>query len=150
MTELDDIYNLDILERAAGISRTERLPAPDAVAVAHSKLCGSTVTVDIVMNGDRVADFGQKVEACLLGQAAAGIVAENIVGKTADDLKQVAIEMRAMLKEGGPPPTGNWAALSVLQPVRDYPGRHASTLLVFDAVNDAVKQALTVEQVATS
>ncbi|MGH1417517.1 MAG: iron-sulfur cluster assembly scaffold protein [Hyphomicrobiaceae bacterium] len=149
MTELDDIYNLDILERAANISHTDRLAEPDAVAVAHSKLCGSTVTVDIVMDGDRVADYGQKVEACLLGQAAAGIVAENIVGKTGAELRRVGEEMRAMLKEGGASPTGDWAALSVLQPVRDYPGRHASTLLVFDAVNDAIAKARSVETMSS-
>lgn len=150
MTKLDDIYNLDILERAAAISRTERLAHPDATATAHSKLCGSTVSVDIVMDGDRVADFGQKVEACLLGQAAAGIVAETIIGKSAKELDHVAAVTRAMLKEGGPPPDGEWAALAVLQPVRDYPGRHASTMLVFDAVNNAVRDAMAVDATASN
>ena len=150
MTELDNIYNLDILERAAAISRTERLPHPDATATAHSKLCGSTVTVDVVMDGDRITDYGQKVEACLLGQAAAGVVADTIIGKSARELEQVAAEMLRMLKEGGPPPGGDWAALAILEPVRDYPGRHASTMLVFDAVNNAVRDAMSVGATASN
>ncbi len=140
MTELDEIYNFDILERAAAISRTERLANPDATARAHSKLCGSTVTVDIVMDGDRVEDFAQTVEACLLGQAAASIVAQHIVGRTPSEMKQVREEMRQMLKEGGAPPQGLWKDLAVLEPVKDYPGRHTSTLLVFDAVNSAIEK----------
>jgi NifU-like protein involved in Fe-S cluster formation len=138
MTLLSEIYNTKILELAAAIAHARRLPHPDASATAHSKLCGSTVTVDLKMAGDRVTDFGQTVRACLLGQSAASVVGREIVGSSADELREVGRIMRCMLKQGGPPPTGRWADLAVLQPVRDYKARHASTLLVFDAVERAL------------
>lgn len=138
MTQLSDIYNTRILELAAAIPRSERLARPQATASAHSKLCGSTVTIDLVMDGERVVDFGQKVKACLLGQAAASVMGREIVGSTAEELRAVGREMRRMLKEGGPPPEGRWADLAVLEPVKDYKARHTSTLLVFDAVEQAI------------
>lgn len=140
MPELDDIYNPRILEFAANIPRAARLDDPQASATAHSKLCGSTVTVDLVMDGDVVTDYGQTVKACLLGQAASSIMARNIVGSTADDLRAVGAAMRKMLKEDGPPPDEKWQDLEVLEPVRDFKARHASTLLVFDAVEEAIGQ----------
>ena len=140
MAELDSIYNTKILELAAAIPRTGRLAQPDATATAHSKLCGSTVTVDLVMDGDRIADFGQTVKACLLGQAAASIVGREIVGTSAAEIRAVGETMRAMLKENGPPPTGKWADLAVLEPVRDYKARHTSTMLVFEAINRALDE----------
>lgn len=140
MAELDSIYNTKILELAATIPRTGRLVQPDATATAHSKLCGSTVTVDLVMDGDRIADFGQTVKACLLGQAAASIVGREIVGTSAEEIRAVGETVRAMLKENGPPPTGKWADLAVLEPVRDYKARHTSTMLVFEAINRALDE----------
>ena len=140
MPELDDIYNPRILEYAANIPRAVRLEHPQASATAHSKLCGSTVTVDLVMDGDIVTDFGQNVKACLLGQAASSVMARNIIGATADELRAVGDTMRKMLKEDGPPPNGKWKDLEVLEPVRDFKARHASTLLVFDAVEEAIGQ----------
>lgn len=140
MTELNDIYNPRILEYAANIPRAVRLEDPQASATAHSKLCGSTVTVDLVMDGDVVQDYGQRVKACLLGQAASSIMARNIIGSTADELRDVGAKMRKMLKEDGSPPNGKWKDLEVLEPVRDFKARHASTLLVFDAVEDAIAQ----------
>lgn len=136
----DDIYSGDVLMHAAAITRTQRLTAPDATATAHSKLCGSTVTVDLCMEGDVVTDYGQEVKACLLGQAAASIMAREIVGSTAAELRTVGARMRKMLKEGGPPPSGKWSDLAVLEPVRDYRARHTSTLLVFDAVEAAIAE----------
>lgn len=141
MADLDEIYHTRILELAAAIPRTERLAAPDATASAHSKLCGSTIDVDVKMAGDRVSDYGQTVKACLLGQAAASVVGREIVGTDAGEFAVVAETMRRMLKEGGPPPAGRWADLAVLEPVRDYKARHASTLLVFDALLKAMEQA---------
>jgi NifU-like protein involved in Fe-S cluster formation len=138
MTQLSEIYNQRILELAAHIAGAQRLADAEASATAHSKLCGSTVTVDLKVEGDRVAAFGQTVKACLLGQAAASVMGRNIIGTGADELREVARTMRAMLKAGGPPPTGRWADLAVLQPVKDYKARHASTLLVFDAVEMAL------------
>lgn len=140
MPELSDIYSERILELAANISRIERLPAPQASASAHSKLCGSTVTVDLSLADGRVTEYGQTVKACLLGQAASAVMAAHIVGATPDELRQVRADMRAMLKDNAGPPTGKWADLAVLEPVRDVKGRHASTLLVFDAVERALDE----------
>jgi NifU-like protein involved in Fe-S cluster formation len=142
MTQLDEIYNARILELSANIPGAERLEAPDATATAHSKLCGSTVTVDLKLGADdRVTAFGQTVKACLLGQASASVMGRNIVGTSAKELREIGGIMRRMLKEGGEPPSGRWADLAVLQPVKDYKARHASTLLVFDAVENALSQA---------
>jgi NifU-like protein involved in Fe-S cluster formation len=141
MADLDDIYNQRIFELAAAIPHAAKLDHPHAAARAHSKLCGSTVEVEIRMDGDRISDFGQTVKACLLGQASAAIVGREIVGTPADEVRAVAAAMRRMLKEAGPPPEGRWADLGLLQPVKDYPHRHASTLLVFDAVERALDQA---------
>lgn len=140
MADLDEIYNTRILELAGEISRNGRLDHPDATASAHSKLCGSTIDVDLKVTGGRVSDYAQTVKACLLGQAAASIVAREIVGTSQDEFHAVATQMRAMLKEGGPAPTGRWADLAVLEPVRHYKARHASTLLVFEAVEKAFAQ----------
>jgi NifU-like protein involved in Fe-S cluster formation len=136
----DDIYSQRILELAANMPRAERLASPEATATAHSKLCGSTVTVDVAMEGDVVTDYGQKVKACLLGQSSASVMGREVVGSTAVELRAVGAAMRRMLKEGGRPPDGKWSDLAVLEPVRDYKARHASTLLVFDAVEDAIAQ----------
>jgi NifU-like protein involved in Fe-S cluster formation len=138
MTQLSEIYNAKILELSANITGAERLDDAEATATAHSKLCGSTVTVDLKMEGDRVTAFGQTVKACLLGQAAASVMARNIVGSSAGELREVGSTMRKMLKSGGPPPAGRWADLAVLEPVKDYKARHASTLLIFDAVEAAI------------
>lgn len=140
MTGLNDMYNTRIFELAAEIPRQRRLAHPDATATAHSKLCGSTVTVDLKLDtAGRVSDFGQTVKACLLGQASASVMGREIVGSSAQELREIGRVMRRMLKEGGPPPTGRWADLGMLEPVRDYKARHASTLLVFDAVERALE-----------
>jgi NifU-like protein involved in Fe-S cluster formation len=137
---LDDIYNKRILEFAGNIPRIGRLPLPDASATAHSRLCGSTVTVDLRMEGDVVTDFAHDVKACALGQASSSIMARNIVGARAAELREVRETMRRMLKENGAPPEGRFADLQFLEPVRDYKARHASTMLTFDAVVDAIGQ----------
>jgi SUF system NifU family Fe-S assembly protein len=138
---LNDVYNRRILELAANIPRLGRLPNPDATATAHSKLCGSTVTVDIKMEGDTITDFAHEVKACALGQASSSIMAAHVVGSKADELRNLREVVRRMLKENGEPPKdGKWADIAVLEPVRDYKARHASTLLTFDAVVDAIGQ----------
>jgi NifU-like protein involved in Fe-S cluster formation len=136
----EDIYSQRIFELATAMPRTVRLATPQATATAHSKLCGSTVTVDVAMEGGVVTEYGQRVKACLLGQSAASVMGREVIGSTATELREVGAAMRKMLKEGGPPPQGKWGDLAVLEPVRDYKARHASTLLVFDAVEDAVRQ----------
>lgn len=141
MSALDAIYSDRILELAAQIPRTVRLGQPHGSATAHSRLCGSTITVDVALDGDRVVDFGQTVKACLLGQASASVVGREIVGSTISELRQVGETMRRMLKEGGEGPDGRWADLAMLAPVRDYKARHASTLLIFEAVERACEAA---------
>jgi NifU-like protein involved in Fe-S cluster formation len=137
---LDEVYNQRILELAGNIPRIGRLAHPDASATAHSKLCGSTVTIDLSMTAGKVNDFAHEVRACALGQASSSIMARQVVGSTSDELRQIRTEMQKMLKENGPPPAGRWADLAVLQPVRNYHARHASTMLTFDAVVDALDQ----------
>lgn len=137
---LDDMYNRRILELAADIPRQGRLAHPDASATAHSKLCGSTVTVDLTMDNDVVTDFAADVKACALGQASSSIMARNVVGSTAQELRDIRDIARKMLKENGAPPSGKWEDLRVLEPVRDYKARHASTLLTFDAVVEAIEK----------
>jgi NifU-like protein involved in Fe-S cluster formation len=137
---INDIYNRKILGFAADIPRLQRLSQPDATAVAHSRLCGSKVTVDVNLKDGVVSDFGHEVKACALGQASSSIMARHVVGSTPDELRSVRDQMYRMLKEEGPAPTGKWADLEALLPVRDFKARHASTLLTFDAVVDAVNQ----------
>jgi len=138
---LNEVYNRRILELAGNIPRLGRLSAPDASATAHSKLCGSTVTVDLAMDGDTVTDFAHVVKACALGQASSSIMARNVIGATAEELRRLREGVRRMLKENGEPPAqGRWADIAVLEPVRDYKARHASTLLTFDAVVSAIDE----------
>ena len=137
---INDVYNKRIIELAGNIPRLGRLSDAQASATAHSKLCGSTVTVDLKMEGDEVTDFAHEVKACALGQASSSIMARNVIGAKAEELRNLRETVRRMLKENGTPPEGKWADIAVLEPVRDYKARHASTLLTFDAVVDAVNQ----------
>jgi NifU-like protein involved in Fe-S cluster formation len=138
---LNEVYNRRILELAAAIPRIGRLEQPHASATALSKLCGSTVTIDLKMDGDTITDFAHEVKACALGQASSSIMARNIVGSKASELKALREGVRKMLKENGAPPAnGKWVDIAVLEPVRGYKARHASTLLTFDAVVDAIGQ----------
>jgi NifU-like protein involved in Fe-S cluster formation len=138
MAELDDIYSEKVLMLSGNIPRTGRLDGPDASASAHSKLCGSRITIDLKMRDGIVTDYAQDVRACLLGQTSASIMGANIVGTPAGELRDIGAQMRRMLKEGGAAPSGRWSDLAVLECVRDYKARHASTLLVFDAVEEAI------------
>ena len=135
---INEIYNQRILELAGNIPRLGRLKNPDASAKAHSRLCGSTVTIDLCVDDGRVVDFAHDVRACALGQASSSLMARHIIGATAEELNALRDHMTRMLKANGPPPDGKWAEFGVLEPVRDYKARHASTLLTFDAVVDAL------------
>ncbi|WP_309084932.1 iron-sulfur cluster assembly scaffold protein [Chelativorans sp.] len=137
---IDDVYNAKILGFAGNIRRIGRLADADATATAHSKLCGSTVTVDLKMADGVVTDFAHEVRACALGQASSSIMAQNVVGASAEELRAVREAMRRMLKENAAPPEGRFADLKYLEPVRDYKARHASTMLTFDAVVDCIDQ----------
>lgn len=137
---LNDVYNARILELAGNIPRLGRLEKPDASATAHSKLCGSTVTVDLKMNGNVVADFAHDVKACALGQASSSLMARTILGTRAEELRELREAVRRMLKEKADLLNERWDDFRVLEPVRDYKARHASTLLTFDAVVSALDQ----------
>jgi NifU-like protein involved in Fe-S cluster formation len=138
--ELSDLYSEKILDIATHIPVRPRLDHPDASARRASRICGSVIEVDLKLQHGVVTEFGQEVSACALGQTSAAIVAGNIVGATPDELRLLRTQMHAMLKADGAPPTGDrWHQLKYLEPVRDYPTRHASTLLVFDAVVDAIE-----------
>lgn len=138
---IDAVYNTKLLELAGNIGAVARLDDPQATAKRHSKLCGSTVTVDVSVGSDgAVVAYGQDVKACALGQASAAIVAAGIIGATPQELRAARDAAYAMLKADGEPPEGRFADMRYLQPVKDYKARHASTLLVFDAVVDALDQ----------
>jgi NifU-like protein involved in Fe-S cluster formation len=137
---LNEVYNNRILELAGNIPRIGRLAAADASATAHSKLCGSTVTIDLKMENDTVTDFAHEVKACALGQASSSIMARNVIGAKAAELRDLRETVLRMLKENGAPPSGKWADVAVLEPVREYKARHASTMLTFDAVVSAIEQ----------
>jgi NifU-like protein involved in Fe-S cluster formation len=138
---IDDLYSAQVLKLAANLPRSGRLARPDASAEKVSKLCGSRVVVDVTLEGGRVADFAQEVKACALGQAAAAVVGAHVIGVTLEELEAARGQFRAMLKEGGPAPEGRFAELALLAPVKDYPARHASTLLAIEATAEAVRQA---------
>ena len=138
---IDDLYSARILKLAANMPRAGRLASPGATSEKVSRLCGSKVVVDIVMAGGEVADFAQDVRACALGQASAAILGEHVVGASAEDLVAARDALRAMLKSGAQPPQGRFADLAVLAQVRDFPARHASTLLAFEAAAEAALAA---------
>ncbi|UOM33760.1 iron-sulfur cluster assembly scaffold protein [Acuticoccus sp. I52.16.1] len=146
---LSDLYNDKILGLAANIERLGRLDAPDASATHRSRLCGSQVTVDLTMKDGRVTDFAHDVKACALGQASSSIMARHVIGATVEELEAVHDQMEAMLKENGPPPTGDrWEELKYLEPVRDHKSRHASTMLTFGATLEAARKAADVAEAA--
>lgn len=145
--ELSDIYSDKIIQIAGRLSAIERLGAPDASARKVSRVCGSVVEVDLDLKDGVVTDYAHDISACALGQTSASVVAEHIVGATADELRLLRTHMIAMLKGGGEPPVGRWADLAYLQPVVGYPARHASILLVFEAVVDCLDQ---IEKLSTN
>lgn len=137
---LDSVYNTKILEYAGNIEHIGRLESPDASSKKHSKLCGSTVLVDINFKDGVVTDFAHEVKACALGQAASSIMARKVIGSSAEELKTLRETVYKMLKEDGPAPIGKFGDFKFLEPVREYKARHASTLLTFDAVVDCLEQ----------
>ncbi len=147
---IDDLYSARILGLAANMPRAGRLVAPDGSAERVARLCGSRIVVDVVMDGERVVDFAQDVKACALGQAAASVLGADVVGATLSEIEMARDAFRAMLKAGGPPPTGRFSDLAMLEPVKDYAPRHASTLLAFEATVEACRQALSRVDTRTS
>jgi NifU-like protein involved in Fe-S cluster formation len=138
---IDDLYSAKILTLAANMPRAGRLAAPDASSEKVAKLCGSRIHVDVKVKDGAVVDFAQEVKACALGQAAAAILGEHVIGAKLDEIEQARDSLRSMLKSGGSAPIGRFKDLAVLAPVKDYPQRHASTMLAFEATLDAVRKA---------
>jgi NifU-like protein involved in Fe-S cluster formation len=147
---IDDLYSAKVLALAANMPRSGRLAHADASAEKVSKLCGSRIVVDVVMDGDRVADFAQDVQACALGQAAAAVLGANVIGASEAEIDAARAALYAMLKTGGPAPEGRFSDLAMLAPVKDYPPRHASTMLAFEAASEAVRKAKAAHGTRTS
>ena len=139
---IDDLYSGKVLALAADMPRAGRLVDPDASSEKVSKLCGSRIVVDVKVDGGRVSDFAQDVKACALGQAAAAVLGANVIGADVEDIQVARDALRAMLKDNGPPPEGRFSELAVLAAVKDYPARHTSTLLAFEAALEAVRKAV--------
>jgi NifU-like protein involved in Fe-S cluster formation len=138
---IDDLYSARILKLAANMPRAGRLPSPGGSSEKVSKLCGSKVTVDLEVEDGRISDFAQDVQACALGQASAAVLGAHVMGASVAEIEQARDALRDMLKAGGPPPQGRFAELSVLEQVKDYPARHASTMLAFEAAAEAARHA---------
>jgi NifU-like protein involved in Fe-S cluster formation len=139
---IDDLYSARILRLAANMPRAGRLATPQASSEKVSRLCGSKVVVDVVVEDGRIVGFAQDVRACALGQAAAAILGEHVQGAPVEEVEAARDALRAMLKEGAAPPGGRFADLAVLEQVRDFPARHASTLLAFEAAAEAGRAAM--------
>ncbi len=141
-SDLIKLYSKRILALSAEIPFTERLQAPQATAMRRSPLCGSTVTVDLVLKDGRIAEYGQDVKACALGQASAAVSGAQILGRTRDEIETARDQLKAMLKSGGPVPDAPFEGFEVLEPARDYKNRHASILLTLEATLEAFDKAL--------
>jgi NifU-like protein involved in Fe-S cluster formation len=139
---IDELYSARILSLAANLPHSGRLPMPEGTGERVAKLCGSKAIVDVVLDAEgRIADFAQDVKACALGQAAAGVVGESVIGASVDEIAGARDAMLAMLKSGGEGPQGRFEGLRALKLVADYPARHASTMVALEATLDAVRQA---------
>lgn len=136
----DELYNTDILALSASL-KNEALESPDGTARKVSKLCGSWLEIDVMMEGGAVNACALRVQACALGQSSAAILKDAIIGARLEELVAARDGLRAMLKDGGAPPTGRFAKLALLKGVADYPARHTSTLLAFDAAVEAIESA---------
>ena len=139
---IDELYSARILKLAANLPHSGRLPAPEGTGERVAKLCGSKAIVDVSLDDiGRIESFAQDVKACALGQAAAGVLGESVIGATSQDIADARDAMLAMLKSGGDGPEGRFEGLRALQQVADYPARHASTMVAIEATLDAVHQA---------
>lgn len=140
-SELMQLYSRRILALAADIPHLGRLAHPDGSSRQRSPQCGSSVTVDVEVANGRITDFAQEVRACALGQASAAVLGQAVIGRSRDDIARTRDSLIAMLKEGAPAPQGDFGALEALTPARDFPNRHASILLAWDATLAAMDAA---------
>jgi NifU-like protein involved in Fe-S cluster formation len=138
---MDGLYHSRVLELAADISHVGRLAHPMGSSTKVSRVCGSVVTVDLNLKDGKISELGMEVEACALGQAAAAVLAAHGVGASVAEVVAARDGLRAMIKDGAPPPEGRFWELRHLEGVRDYPPRHASTMLAFEAAVAALEQA---------
>ena len=148
--ELTDLYSQKILDLAGNARQPGRLSQPDASARKVSRVCGSVIEVDVSVRDGMIVAYGHEISACALGQTSAAVVAREIVGTPVAEFRQVREQMHAMLKDNGAPPSGKWDDLRYLEPVRDYRPRHVSTLLVFDAVAEALEKIESGQAVAAT
>ena len=132
-SDLINLYSGRILELATNVPYVDRLENPDASAKKRSPLCGSAVTVDITLLDDKITGYAQDVKACALGQAAAAVIGQSIIGRTLNEVQAARDELNAMLKQDGPIPSAPFQDLEVLLPAKDFKNRHASILLSLDA-----------------
>lgn len=138
---MDDLYHPRVLELAADMPHVGRLENPDGAATKVSRVCGSVVTVELNVRDGVVSEIAVHPKACALGQAATGVLAMHAIGATPAEIREARDALRAMLKDGAPPPSGRFWELRHLEGVREYPPRHASTMLAFDAAVEALEQA---------
>ena len=143
--DLIDLYSKRILALAANIALTERLKNPQSTVKKRSPMCGSMVTVDICINGNKVVNYGHEVKACALGQAAASVISKSIIGSDTDQILTAREELINMLTKDGSPPQKPFEELEVLQPAKDFKNRHSSILLTFDAIADAINEINMIE-----
>lgn len=148
--DLSDLYSQKILDLAGNAPQPGRLALPNASARKVSRVCGSVIEVDVSVRDGVIVAYGHEISACALGQTSAAVVAREIVGTPVEEFRQVRAQMHAMLKENGVPPSGKWDDLRYLEPVREYRARHVSTLLVFDAVVDALEKIESNQPVAAA
>lgn len=140
---IDDLYSTRILTLAANLPHAGRLAEPEGTGERVARLCGSRAVVDVVLDADgRVIDFAQDIKACALGQAAAGVLGESVIGASVEELQSARDQTLAMLKAGGEGPAGRFEGLRALRQVADYPARHASTLVAIEATLEAVSSVL--------
>ena len=140
-TDLIKLYSGKILDLATNIPHLKRLDTPNATVKKRSPVCGSMVTVDVTLDNGVVSAFGQDVKACALGQAAAAVTGQAVIGRTPGELAEARDALRAMLKENGPVPSAPFDGFAVLEPARDFKNRHASILLAIEAASEAAQNA---------
>lgn len=138
--ELSDLYSQRILEIAANQPIPGRLVHPDATVRRVSRVCGSSIEIDLAVRDGRISAYGHTVAACALGQTSTAIVAARVVGTPVGEFRELREQMAAMLRDASPPPEGRWSDLACLAPVHAYPARHGSTMLVFDAIVAALDE----------
>lgn len=138
-TDLIKLYSARILALAADIPHLDPLESPDATAKKRAPLCGSTVSVALQTKDGRISAFSQDVKACALGQAAASVVGQNIIGRTLSEVETARDQLKAMLTNGAEAPKAPFADLEVLIPAREFKNRHASILLCLEATLEALQ-----------